>query len=47
MMDLEGLSQLCFDHACDLLRDGEGVHCETLLALFAGLTGTQLFRQRG
>ena len=43
MMDLEGLSQLCFDHACELLRDDDGVHCETLLALFAGLTGTQLF----
>lgn len=43
MMDIGGLSQLCFDHACDLLRDQRGVHCETLLALFAGLTGTQLF----
>lgn len=43
MMDLGGLSQLCFDHACDLLRNQRGVHCESLLALFAGLTGTQLF----
>ena len=43
MMELSDLSQMCFDHACEVLRDDQGVHCETLVALFAGLTGAQLF----